>query len=105
MIARMHSILFQTFKDHIFPLMNGKTRRNLKSLAKVRAVDLKIGKKGLTRNFLNEARTILEKDGMLKLSHVIPKSDLPKIIDQLLSLLSVILIEKVGKTMTFARGE
>ena len=49
--------------------MKGRDRRNLKSLAKVRSIDLKIGKKGLTSNFLEEARKILLRDGMIKMSH------------------------------------
>ena len=48
--------------------MNGKERRKLKSIAKVRSVDLKIGKKGLSDAFLQEASRILLKDGMVKFS-------------------------------------
>ena len=49
--------------------MNGKERRNLKSMAKIRPIDLKIGKRGLTETFLDEARKILSRDGMIKFSH------------------------------------
>ena len=49
--------------------MNGKEQRKLKSIAKVRSVDLKIGKKGLSDAFLQEASRILLKDGMVKFSH------------------------------------
>ena len=52
-------------------MMKGRDRRNLKSLAKVRSIDLKIGKKGVTSNFLEEARKILLRDGMIKMSHTL----------------------------------
>ena len=46
--------------------MNGREKRLLKSKAKVRPVDLKIGKLGLSENFLKEAKKIIKKDGMIK---------------------------------------
>ena len=81
--------------------MKGRDRRNLKSLAKVRPIDLKIGKKGLTSNFLEEARKILLRDGMIKMSHTLLKNERHDIISKIELLLSVQLIEKVGKTLTF----
>jgi RNA-binding protein YhbY len=81
--------------------MNGRTRRTFKSAAKVREVDLKIGKKGLTENFMKEARSILEKDGMIKFSHSASKVETQEIISKLIELLSVVLVQKVGKTLTF----
>ena len=81
--------------------MKGRDRRDLKSLAKVRSIDLKIGKKGLTSNFLEEARKILLRDGMIKMSHTLLKNERHDVISKIELLLSVQLIEKVGKTLTF----
>ena len=81
--------------------MKGRDRRNLKSLAKVRPIDLKIGKKGLTSNFLEEARKILLRDGMIKMSHTLLKNERHDVISKIELLLSVQLIEKVGKTLTY----
>jgi RNA-binding protein YhbY len=83
--------------------MNGKERRNLKSIAKVRPIDLKIGKKGLTETFLNEARKILSRDGMIKFSHSLVREDRNDLVSKIEPLLSVNLVEKVGKTLTFSQ--
>jgi RNA-binding protein YhbY len=83
--------------------MNGKERRNLKSIAKVRPVDLKIGKKGLTEAFLNEARKILSRDGMIKFSHSLVREERNDLVSKIEPLLSVNLVEKVGKTLTFSQ--
>ena len=83
--------------------MNGKERRKLKSMAKVRPVDLKIGKKGLTETFLDEARKILSRDGMIKFSHSLVREDRNDVVSKIEPLLSVNLVEKVGKTLTFSQ--
>ena len=83
--------------------MNGKERRNLKSMAKIRPIDLKIGKKGLTETFLDEARKILSRDGMIKFSHSLVREDRNNLVSQIEPLLSVNLVEKVGKTLTFSQ--
>ena len=83
--------------------MNGKERRNLKSIAKVRPIDLKIGKKGLTETFLNEARKILSRDGMIKFSHSLIREERNDLVSKIEPLLSVNLVEKVGKTLTFSK--
>ena len=83
--------------------MNGKERRNLKSIAKVRPIDLKIGKKGLSETFLNEARKILSRDGMIKFSHSLVREDRNDLVSKIEPLLSVNLVEKVGKTLTFSQ--
>ena len=83
--------------------MNGKERRTLKSMAKVRPVDLKIGKKGLTETFLDEARKILSRDGMIKFSHSLVREDRNDLVSKIEPLLSVNLVEKVGKTLTFSQ--
>ena len=81
--------------------MNGKEKRNLKSRAKTRSIDLKIGKKGITDTFLEEANKVLVKDSMIKFSHSLIKSDRDELIAKIELRLSVILIENVGKTLTF----
>lgn len=83
--------------------MNGKERRKLKSIAKVRSVDLKIGKKGLSEAFLQEAFKILSKDGMIKFSHTMLREERDDLISSIEKLMSVNLIEKVGKTITFSK--
>ena len=83
--------------------MNGKERRTLKSMAKVRPIDLKIGKKGLTETFLDEARKILSRDGMIKFSHSLVREDRNDLVSKIEPLLSVNLVEKVGKTLTFSK--
>jgi RNA-binding protein YhbY len=83
--------------------MNGKERRTLKSKAKVRPIDLKIGKKGLTETFLDEARKILSRDGMIKFSHSLVREDRNDLVSKIEPLLSVNLVEKVGKTLTFSQ--
>ena len=83
--------------------MNGKERRNLKSMAKIRPIDLKIGKKGLTETFLDEARKILSRDGMIKFSHSLVREDRNDVVSKIEPLLSVNLVEKVGKTLTFSQ--
>ena len=83
--------------------MNGKERRKLKSISKVRSVDLKIGKKGLSEAFLQEAFKILSKDGMIKFSHTMLREERDDLISSIEKLMSVNLIEKVGKTLTFSK--
>ena len=83
--------------------MNGKERRTLKSIAKVRPIDLKIGKKGLTETFLDEARKILSRDGMIKFSHSLVREDRNDLVSKIEPVRSVNLVEKVGKTLTFSQ--
>jgi len=81
--------------------MSGRDRRSLKSLAKTRSIDLKIGKKGLTNTFLEEANKVLTKDSMIKFSHSLIRAERNELITKIEDKLSVNLIEKVGKTLTF----
>ncbi len=80
----------------------GKEKRLLKSSAKVRSIDVKIGKKGLTKNVILEIQTVLNRDKMVKVSF---KEDRPKRIELIESLQNSInstLVELVGKTATFS---
>ena len=48
--------------------LSGKDRVKMKSVLKTRKVDLKHGKKGLTSNFLKEAKKVISVDKMIKVS-------------------------------------
>ena len=86
-------------------LLTGKERGRLKSLAKTRPVDLKVGKKGITDNLLSEIRRILEDEPLFKLKLYPDKSVRLEQIVQLEDKLSVSLISMVGKTASFSKVE
>ena len=48
--------------------LSGKDRGKIKSVLKTRKVDLKLGKRGLTENFLKEARKVISVHKMIKVS-------------------------------------
>lgn len=83
--------------------LSGKERGKLKSEAKTRPVDLKVGKKGITDNLLSEIRRILEDEPLFKLKLSPDKSVRLEQIVQLEDKLSVILISMVGKTASFSK--
>lgn len=81
----------------------GKVRKNLKSIAKTRPVDIKVGKRGITQSLLLEIRKPLSKDGIVKISL---NSDKQTRIEQAKTLedeLEAELISIVGKTASFAK--
>ena len=84
-------------------LLTGKERGRLKSLAKTRPVDLKVGKKGITDNLLSEIRLILEDEPLFKLKLSPEKPMRLQQIGQLEDKLSVSLISMVGKTASFCK--
>ena len=47
--------------------IKGKQKRKIRTVLKTRPVDLKIGKRGLTPEFLRECAKILGRDFMIKL--------------------------------------
>ena len=83
--------------------LTGKERRRLKSLAKTRPIDLKVGKKGITDNLLSEIRRILEDEPLFKLKLSPEKSMRLEQIGQLEDKLSVSLVSMVGKTASFCK--
>ena len=85
--------------------LSGKERGKLKSEAKTRPVDLKVGKKGITDNLLSEIRRILEDESLFKLRLSPEKSTRLEQIDHLEDKLSVSLISMVGKTASFSKVE
>ena len=80
----------------------GKKRRSLKSAAKVRQVDIKIGKKGLTQNVLNEIQLVLKRDSMVKVSFKENREKRTELEKKLQEAIQSTLVESVGKTATFA---
>ena len=83
-------------------ILSGKERGRLKSLAKTRPVDLKVGKKGITENLLSEIRRILKDEPLFKLKLAPEKSMRLEQVAQLESKLPVSLISMVGKTASFS---
>lgn len=81
---------------------SGSERRLLKSSAKIRNVDIKIGKKGVTPNVIQEIQFILNRDKMVKVSFKEDREKRIKQVDSILETIDSTLIELVGKTATFA---
>ena len=81
--------------------ISGKERRSLKSVAKTRNVDVKIGKKGITNNVLKEIEFILKRDNMVKVSFKNEKPERLELQKKLQLLLNSPIIESVGKTSTY----
>lgn len=82
-------------------MLKGKERSILKSSAKTRPVDLKVGKNGITDNFLVEAKKILERQEIIKFSLHSEKQTRMKQIISLEQKLGITLLAKVGKTAAF----
>jgi RNA-binding protein YhbY len=81
---------------------SGSERRLLKSSAKVREVDVKIGKKGLTQNVILEIRLVLKRDKMVKVSFRDEREKRVKLVEGIQEKIESTLVEFVGKTATFA---
>ena len=81
----------------------GKVRKNLKSIAKIRPVDVKVGKRGITRALLLEVRKPLDKDGIVKVSLNAKKQIRIDQAKELEEELQAELISMIGKTASFAR--
>jgi len=80
----------------------GKEKRILKSSAKVRSIDVKVGKKGLTENVILEIQTVLERDKMVKVFFNEDRKKRIELVDSLQNSINSTLIELVGKTATFS---
>jgi RNA-binding protein YhbY len=81
---------------------SGSERRLLKSSAKVREVDVKIGKKGLTQNVILEIQLVLKRDKMVKVSFRDEREKRIKLVEGIQEKIESTLVEFVGKTATFA---
>ena len=80
---------------------SGSERRLLKSSAKIRNVDVKIGKNGLTNNVIQEIQFILNRDKMVKVSFREEREKRIKQVESIQETIDSTLIELVGKTATF----
>ena len=81
---------------------SGSERRLLKSSAKVREADVKIGKKGLTQNVILEIQLVLNRDKMVKVSFRDEREKRVKLVEEIQEKIESTLVEFVGKTATFA---
>lgn len=81
--------------------LSGRKKRELRSILKTRPVDLKIGKRGLTEEFMRECAKILSKDRMIKLSLPADKNLQNKWMSVFSDKTSTLCIAKVGKTAAF----
>ena len=82
----------------------GRLKREYKSKAKIRSVDLKIGKKGITTNLIKEAEFILNREGIVKFSLLAKKDIRNEQIRKIEDLLNVQVISVVGKTASFTNN-
>ncbi|MDG1138735.1 MAG: YhbY family RNA-binding protein [Opitutales bacterium] len=85
--------------------LSGKERGTLKSIFKIRPIDLKRGRKGITANFIKEAKQIVSKDKMIKIALGKDKQERRLEAEELEQLLKVELISCVGKTASFYSRE
>ena len=81
---------------------SGSERRLLKSSAKTREIDVKIGKNGLTQNVINEIKIVLNRDRMVKVSFREDRAKRAELVESIQEAIESTLIESVGKTATFA---
>ena len=86
-------------------ILSGKERGILKSLAKTRPVDLKVGKKGITPTLLLELRRLLVNESLIKVRLAPEKNTRLEQVKQLEDELPVELIAMVGKTASFSSTE
>ena len=84
-----------------FKNISGKEKRSLKSIAKTRNVDVKIGKNGLTNNVLKEIEFVLKRDAMVKVSFKNEKAKRLDLQKKLQLHFKSYLIESIGNTSTF----
>jgi RNA-binding protein YhbY len=85
--------------------LSGKERGKLKSEAKTRPVDLKVGKKGLTPTLLSEIRRLLESDSLLKVRLASEKNTRLEQAKKLEEEFPIVLVAMVGKTASFSKTE
>ena len=81
--------------------ITGKEKREVRGMLKTRPVDLKVGKRGLTHEFIRECSKILGKDSMIKLGLPADKEVQNQIIVEFAKETSTQCIAKVGKTAAF----
>jgi len=82
------------------PSFSGKLRGALKSRAKTRPVDLRIGKNGVTENVLTELRKVFEKEDLLKVAFAQDREIRTTLLAELEDKLVAVSIAVTGKTAT-----
>jgi len=78
----------------------GKLRRELKSRAKTRPVDVRIGKKGLTDNVMTELRKVFEKEDLVKVAFTQDRDVRTTLLAEIEDKLVAVSIAVTGKTAT-----
>lgn len=84
--------------------LSGKEKKKLRGVLKTRPIDLKVGKRGLTHEFIRECAKILAKDSMIKLGLPAGKELQDILIEEFSAEATVECIAKVGKTASFYQG-
>ena len=82
-------------------VLSGKEKREIRAVLKTRPIDLKVGKRGLTHEFIRECSKILGKEVMIKLGLPADRELQKKIIEEFSQKTSSLCIAKVGKTAAF----
>ena len=80
--------------------LSGKLRRELKSRAKTRPVDVRVGKKGLTGNLIAELRKIFEKEDLVKVAFTQDREIRTTLLAEIEDKLVAVSIAVTGKTAT-----
>ena len=81
--------------------LSGKEKRDIRGALKTRSIDLKVGKRGLTHEFIRECARILGKESMIKIGLPADKELQKNFIEEFSRETSSLCIAKVGKTAAF----
>ena len=81
--------------------IKGNEKRAIRAVLKTRPVDLKIGKRGLTPEFLRQCAKVLGRDSRIKLGLPTDKELQNKLMEEFTEETSAMCIAKVGKTAAF----
>jgi len=82
----------------------GKLRRELKSRAKTRPVDVRVGKKGLTDNVMTELRKVFEKEDLVKVAFTQDRETRTTLLAEIEDKLVALSIAVTGKTATLYKS-
>ena len=80
--------------------LSGKLRGELKSRAKTRPVDVRVGKKGLTDNIMTELRKVFEKEDLVKVAFTQDREIRTTLLAEIEDKLVAVSIAVTGKTAT-----
>ena len=80
--------------------LTGKLRRELKSRAKIRPVDIRIGKKGVTDNVMAELRKVFENEDLVKVAFTQDREIRTALLAEIEDKLVAVSIAVTGKTAT-----